>query len=606
MSFEDPNNFHSFYDTNIKSHEENRMENPVEKNDFIINEKLLNKFHRPITLKQTEKILEQLKYTICSIILKGGGRGTGFFMKIKFPNNESLLPVLLTCNHVINESFFSKRDKIYIQVNDKLKVIELKNRIIYSNKEIDITIIEIKKKDEIENFLLLDEENQDNKISGQTIYLLQYSDPNEPSVTYGIAQYLELDNLSFGYYCSTTPGASGSPILNLANNKVIGIHKGSISTQNYNIGRFLNVPLNDFIKKKYSNKFEENEIKSLINNSANIVYFEDNVKCKDNNYNVNGNNLSDNIINENIFKLSHNFNNIKILNLTFKNISYIDMDIFEEVNFENLEKLYLDNNKISDINFLEKVRFAELKELYLNSNNISNIDILEKVNIPNLERLDLSCNKILNIDVFEKVNFTKLKILSFHKNKLTNIDKIKLANLENLETLALSFNEGIDITPLKDVKFKNLNYLFIADINLKAIDILCSYSFKHLKILPLGGNNISNIKPLSKVDFKELESLFLFDNNISNIEVLAEVDFPQLKNLNLASNNITNIEVLKKVNFPELNELCLQQNKIVNINVFKNCRFKKLSKLNIKLNKIDIEKNIDVINELKSKLKLFK
>ena len=406
---------------------------------------------------------------------------------------------------------------------------------------------------------------------------MQYPGINEPSVSYGITKYL--DNLSFTYNCSTTFGSSGSPILNLANNKVIGIHIGSSRTHDYNIGIFLINPIIDFIKKIYSNKFEENEIKSLINNSANKVHIEYNVKNKDNNYNENENSLSDIIIIESSSMISHNFKNIKILNLTYNNISDVDIDILK-VDFENLEKLYLNNNKISDINILEKVKFAKLKELYLNSNNISNIDILEKVNFPNLERLDLSCNKIFNIDVFEKVNFTKLKVLSFHKNKLTNIDKIKLANLENLETLALSFNERIDITPLKDVKFKNLNYLFLDDINLKSIDILCSYSFKQLKILPLGGNNISNIKALSKVDFKELESLFLFDNNISDIEVLAEVNFPQLKYLNLASNKITNIEVLKKVNFPELNELDLQQNEIVNIDVFKNCRFKKLMKLN--------------------------
>ena len=76
--------------------------------------------------------------------------------------------------------------------------------------------------------------------------------------------------------------------------------------------------------------------------------------------------------------------------------------------------------------------------------------------------------------------------------------------------------------------------------------------------------------------------------------------------LNLASNFITNIKALEKVDFPELIELDLQQNNIEDINVFKNCKFKKLFKLNIKLNKIDIEKNLDIINELESKLKLFK
>ena len=600
----------------------NQQENPFEQNDFILNEKLLSDYPIPISLKQNEKIIEQLKTTICNIFL-GKGRGTGFFMKIKFPDNEHLLPALITCNHIIDKSFLSEKEEIYFEINGKIKNIELKNRIIYTNEKIDITIIEIKeKKDEIKNFLILDEENQDIRISGKTIYILQYYDsngqsqPSVPSVSYGILKDL---NKSVFTHCSNTYfGSSGSPILNLSNNKVIGFHIGANNKDNCNIGKFLNNPINDFIKKKYNNKIEENEIKSLIYQPAKKVHVENIGIIKVNDYNETESNLLNisfenhsNIINEkkfmdeyDIFNTINIFRNIRILNLTNNNI--LDINILEKVKFEKLEKLYLDNNKISDINSLEKVRFKELKALYLNGNNISNIDILEKVNFPKLEELDLSCNKIINIDVFEKVSFIKLKILSLYNNKISDIDKIKLAKFKNLELLAFSHNERININSLKDFKFENLRYLFLADINLKKIDIFGSITFKHLKFLTLGGNNISNIKILSIVDFKELESLFLYDNSISDIEILAEVNFPKLKLLNLASNLIINIEVFKKVNFPELNELNLQQNNIVDISIFKNCKLKKLSKLNIKMNKIDMEKNLDIINELKCKLNLFK
>ena len=247
MTFEESNNFFSLYKENTNNNEENQQENPFEKNDFIINEKRLLDYHQPISLKQTEKIIDQLKDNICNIFLGGGERGTGFFMKIKFPDNEHLLPVLVTCNHVINKSFLSKNDKVFIQINDKIKTIEFKNRIIYNNEKLDIAIIEIKEKDEIKNFLILDEENQDFKISGKTIYILQYLDTNEPSVAYGILK--DLDYLSFTHCCNTMPGSSGSPILNLANNKVIGIHIGCSYNHNYNLGKFLNNPINDFIKK---------------------------------------------------------------------------------------------------------------------------------------------------------------------------------------------------------------------------------------------------------------------------------------------------------------------------------------------------------------------
>ena len=604
---------------NEKPNEENQLKSLFEQNDSIIKEKLLLEHPLPISLKQTEIIIDQLKNTICNIYLGSGGRGTGFFLKINVHNNDKLLPVLLTCNHVIDKSYLYKKDIINIQINGEMKTIELKNRIIYTDKELDVTIIEIKeKKDGIKDFLLLDEDNQDIRISGETIYILQYFDSKEPSVAYGILK--DLDKSKFTHFCNTNFGSSGSPILNLSNNKVIGIHIGTNTNGNYNVGTFLNNPINDFIKKKYKNIIEENEIKSLMNQQIKKVYIEDIGININNDYNDSESTIfnfssenklnSVNIVKEgkfmdnyDIFYLYNILINIRILVLTYNNIS--DINFLEKVKFDKIEILYLDNNNISDINILEKVKFKGLKELYLNGNNISNIDILEKVDFPNLEKLDLSVNKIENIDVFEKVNFIKLKMLALYQNNISNINKIKLARFENLQLLTISHNAIKDISSLKYFKFKNLEYLFLADINLEKIDIFDTIKFKNLKILTFGGNNISNIRVLSKVDFKELEDLILYDNYISNIEVLAEVKFPKLKLLNLASNLITNIEVFENVNFPELNELNLQQNNIVDINVFKKCKFKRLLKLNIKINKIDIIKNSEIINDLKSNLNLF-
>ena len=263
----------------IEPNKEREKENSFEKNDFILNEKLLSNYPMPISLKQNEKIIEQLKNTICNIYLDKG-RGTGFFMKIKFPDNGNLLPALISCSHVIGEPFLSKNDKINIEINGKNKTIELKDRIIYTDEKMDITIIEInEKKDGIKYFLQLDEENQDIRISGKTIYILQYFDangpshPTVPSVSYGILKNLS-NNFNFTHCISTTFGSSGSPILNLANNKVIGIHIGTKNKNIYNIGKFLNNPINDFIKKKYNNKIEENGIKSFMNHPAKKVHVE--------------------------------------------------------------------------------------------------------------------------------------------------------------------------------------------------------------------------------------------------------------------------------------------------------------------------------------------
>ena len=131
-----------------------------------IKEKYTNASPDPISLKQTEKILEQMKSnSICRI----NDKGTGFFVKI--PYKSKLLPVLITTNHAINfdDILDEKNISLYLN-NDKIKkTIKLdKKRLKYTNEKLDTTIIEIKEnldninndylelEDKIINYLKLD------------------------------------------------------------------------------------------------------------------------------------------------------------------------------------------------------------------------------------------------------------------------------------------------------------------------------------------------------------------------------------------------------------------------------------------------------------------
>ena len=89
---------------------------------------------------------------------------------------------------------------------------------------------------------------------------------------------------------------------------------------------------------------------------------------------------------------------IKELDLRKKNIGNKKLEFLKNINFKELQKLYLSDNQISDIKVLENVNFKELKELNLNDNEISDIKVLEKVNFNKLEILDLSDNKKLKKD----------------------------------------------------------------------------------------------------------------------------------------------------------------------------------------------------------------
>ena len=89
-----------------------------------------------------------MERNICKINI-GANQGTGFFTKIPIPNQNKLLPVLITNNHIINKEILNKENmkiKIDIKKEEKIKEIILNKRLNYTNVDYDITIIEIKKK----------------------------------------------------------------------------------------------------------------------------------------------------------------------------------------------------------------------------------------------------------------------------------------------------------------------------------------------------------------------------------------------------------------------------------------------------------------------------
>ena len=225
-----------------------------------------------------KKIIEQMEKTICKMKI-GAKQGTGFFCKIPFPNKNNMLRVLITNNHIIDDKYLYKKDEelsLYIHAY-QTKKIDLNNRIKYTNKEYDLTIIEIKDEDKINDYLKLDKEilndiinntNNNEIYKDKTMYIIQYPD-GDLSVSFGILNGIYEDKkYNILHKCETMQGSSGSPILNLKTNKIIGIHKKGCQGE-YNFGTFLNYPIKDFIKQHF-NKVEDNKQK----NKGNEIKYE--------------------------------------------------------------------------------------------------------------------------------------------------------------------------------------------------------------------------------------------------------------------------------------------------------------------------------------------
>ena len=124
-----------------------------------IKESILKKYPNVIPFDCTKEIINQMERCICKIKV-GEEQGTGFFCKIPFPNKDNMLKVLITNNHVINKDvLFKENAKIEFDIEEENdpKIINLNKRLKYTNEDYDTTIIEIKEKDNIKNYLELDD-----------------------------------------------------------------------------------------------------------------------------------------------------------------------------------------------------------------------------------------------------------------------------------------------------------------------------------------------------------------------------------------------------------------------------------------------------------------
>ena len=240
-------------------------------------EKKIKDSPEPVTISGTRTILNQMIYCICKIKVQES-LGTGFFCKIPF-KNEGEIPFLFTNYHVLNKDYFEKSDSLKLLLNDEkdVKNMNLKiKRRIYFNEAYDTALIEIKDSDGITDFLGLDEnlfrDDEDALFKTNTIYVLHYPNGKKASVSYGLVNIIKQKEIL--HTCSTENGSSGSPILNLETNKVIGIHKEGMKNPkfNYNKATFLKYPLNDIINDNSNNNNNTNISPNYLMNNNNFNF----------------------------------------------------------------------------------------------------------------------------------------------------------------------------------------------------------------------------------------------------------------------------------------------------------------------------------------------
>ena len=227
---------------------------------------------KPLNTDQIRDILEQIGKNICCIKLPNR-HGTGFFCNIPFSdfdkiNTKNKIPVLITNYHILSQDYLDENEIIELTLNENKikKEIKLTNkRKNYANEEEDVTIIELNpEEDSIEKNSFFDVdpniylENSREKFKDKEVYIIG----NINKISNGILKRIYRDGINMEYYFSTEAGMSGSPIINLNNYKVIGIHKGANKNKTSNYGTFLREPIKQFYLKNKNSNSNEPKLKS--------------------------------------------------------------------------------------------------------------------------------------------------------------------------------------------------------------------------------------------------------------------------------------------------------------------------------------------------------
>jgi len=232
---------------------------------------------KSMTIDQNKIMMSQLEKCVCKIYQTEKNTGTGFMCKIPYQNKK--LPILITNNHVLNEEKIKINQTIKISFYDDntTKNIKIDNsRIKYTNPIKDITIIEIKKEDEINDFLDIDDTRTENEYKDESAYILQYKINCGGSFSIGNIKNITEGNIQ--HDCDTDNGSSGSPIISLKSQKVIGLHIGKNNNiRNIKYGIFIKNIIDEFKEnKKYiggEGDYYKGKMLNEKKNGIGIIYY---------------------------------------------------------------------------------------------------------------------------------------------------------------------------------------------------------------------------------------------------------------------------------------------------------------------------------------------
>ena len=594
-------------------------------NSQVHENKILNNNLQTMNIEEKEKLYNNIKNAICKIIINDDKTGYGFFCKICNRDKSNIIPVLITNYTTLSLEYIKTNINLKLLLNEdkETKSIPLNDsRIYYTNEDLDlnITIIGIKPElDEINTFLEIDEnilEDNFDKIY-KDIYIIER--PHFKSDYISICPLQQIRNNIIQYEIKTAFGCIGTPIFNLENNKIIGIHMNEIdSKENKNI-LFRN------IIDAFNNRNEIIICISVINKKPknNIYFLNDEINWNEND-NLDEINESNTLlyINGKEEKFKKYFKPEKkgfyIIKLKFKNdisncyklfynckdITKIDLSSFNTNNTKNMSYMFANCSNLTNINLsgLNAENVTNISYMFYSNSNLLNLDLssFKTKSVTNMEKMFSLCINLqkVNLSNFDTQNVNNMSYMFKDCHELKKLD-LSSFDTKNVIYINSIFDSCFELQDLKLGKLDTSNVISMEKMfydcqNLISIDDIkffdtknvtnmygMFYNCKNLKNLDVSSFNTENVVNMCKM-FCQCRNLFtinLLNFNTEKVENMCEMfsHCDNLYKLDLSKFNTVNVIYMSEMfsnckNLLDINISCFNLKNIITMNkMFYNC-----------------------------------
>ena len=534
----------------------------------------MNDLPNPVNKNIIKNILEQMNNSIYEFITKDKKIEYGYFCFIKSHNNKNI-PFIIFNNYNIQEI---ENTKISVSIENDFKIIQLGN-IRYYNKKINISIIEIK--DNIDTDKIIFFELDDNlykkgleiEFNKKSIYIIQYNDTEDISVSYGIINNINRKNLF--YLANINLKSNCSLIFNLSNNKLIGIHE--TNSKSYNKGVFFSHIIECINRYKRLNKYRDNE------NSNNEIDISIDITSKE--------------VNKNIYFLCNYGKD------NFKELNESNTEIFIDNNKKEYNKFFIpDKEGEYSIKLKFNINLTDCRYMFANCKNIKNINFISfnTKYITNMKGMFYECEnlKTINLFSFDTRNVTDMSYMFFNCSNINNINLLSFNTKKVIDMSYMFFYcnklNNLNLSSFDTKNVTNMSYMFsscnLNELNLSCFDtqnvvdmsymFFCCHNLNNVNLSSFDTKNVTNMNHMfCDCDLTNLNLSSFNTEKVTNMNHMFS-SCRYLRNLNLSNFNTQNVTKMKNMfsDCVNLNNLNISSFDIKNVNeiecIFFNCNKK--------------------------------